>query len=849
MAAVDPQKDLVLPPGRQVFILNDKGVVDTWVGPSRVTSSGSNDTAVTWNAITKGFDAFVGEPVSAIRPLIQVGKGEYVVLVGLPVPKPGSNEPDHPLIGTNSRGPEIDVSLRTVVHGPQVFALWPRQVANVIPGHHIALDQFVLVRVFDDQRAKADPDPALVDGAGLVELTMGDQFVIKGTDVSFYMPGPGIEVQKDEEGSYVRNAVTLEQLEYAYLRDQSGEKEYIRGPAVVYPKPTQTFVTRRLDDGAPVKKFRVIELTETSALYVKVTAGYLEMEGPDIGKERKAGDELFLVGRDYPLYWPRIEHMLITQNGSQIHYSIAIPDEGTAYYVRNKRTWIETSPDGNITHKDGVVETIRGPKTLLIDPRFQTLVKRALPLHLVALMYPGNTEAYDVNKRRLEENAVSAGRVAYMLEAVAGAVETKTGGRFMRSAQSGTGFEGDVSNRPTTYNKPHSIDLGSTKYEGAPRMAVRPGYAVLLTNSVGKRRVIQGGQVGLLEYDEFPVVLSLSTGTPKSGKDRRKEVYLRTVTKVSDHIELETNDGVRLTLQLSYRVRFEGDAEKWFDIEDPVGFATDNLRSIIHHAVTKLGIREFYADAATKIRTAVLGLPNPAQGKRPGRPFEENGLVVYDVDVLGLSFKDASLAALFSEEAKDSFRHELQVSKEVRGLALARELSTVSLAKAELDADGSEKRAAFNKRKVDADVESQVAAIMARARQDDEANKAQLANIASAGRATQAELAIEQLRNDAEFANAQRGNEEKIRMRASKTSSAVARLAAIQPELVAALTRLGDVELLDKVAQHLNVQTILGGTSVSDALSKAFAGTRFAGLLEHDNGKTANGHGHHADAE
>ena len=834
MAAVDPQKDLVLPPGRYVFILNDKGVIETWVGPSRVTSSGSNDTAVVWNQGTRRFDAFASDPVSAIRPLIQVSKGEYVILEGLPIQKEGEKAIDHPPLATNTRGPDIDVSKSTVLHGPRVFALWPRQAATVIPGHRLALDQYLVVVVRDDEQAKATPDRALIreGGAKVEELIMGARFIIKGTDVSFYMPGPGLEVVKDEDGSYVRNAVTVEQLEYAYLRDQDGKKEYVRGPAVVYPRPTQTFVTRTLDDGSVVKRFRALELTETSAIYVKVTQAYTEEDGPDKGKKREVGEELFLIGKHYPLYWPRVEHMLIKQAGSEIHYSMAIPNEGSGYYVRNKRQW--TDEEG-VVHKDGVVELIRGPRTLLIDPRNQTLVKRALPLHLVQLMYPGNSEAYAINEKRLQENAQKAGitnEAVYALEASAAfaySAETKTKGGMVRSAA--RGFEGDVSTRPAQYAKPHSIDLGSSKYDGAPRMAIEPGSVVMLTNSIGRRRVVRGGEVALLEYDEFPAVLSLSTGTPKSGASRKNDVYLRTVTKISDEVKLETNDGVKLTLGVSYRVRFEGDATKWFDIKDPVGFMTDNLRSRVHHEVSKLGIREFYGDFTGKIRKIVLGEPT-AEGKRPGLTFEENGLHVYEVDVLRLSFDDRTLEVLFSDAAKDAFKNELVVAKDKRSLELARELTEVSIAKARLSAESAIELAAHNTRKAEADAMSAIADILGKLRADDERAKADFARLEAAGRLETIKLANEKLRSDQLHAITVAEHNEEIRLTEAETRATVERMASIQPGLINALTLLGETELVGKMAEHFSMQSILGGASVVDVAKRVFEGTRFAGLLE-----------------
>ena len=47
------------------------------------------------------------------------------------------------------------------------------------------------------------------------------QFVIKGTEVSFYIPPTGIEVIPLDRNSYVREAVTLERLEYCILKKEN----------------------------------------------------------------------------------------------------------------------------------------------------------------------------------------------------------------------------------------------------------------------------------------------------------------------------------------------------------------------------------------------------------------------------------------------------------------------------------------------------------------------------------------------------------------------------------------------------------------------------------------------------
>jgi hypothetical protein len=86
-----------------------------------------------------------------------------------------------------------------------------------------------------------------------------------------------VEVVRDAADEYVRDAVTLERLEYCILLDENGNKRFIQGPAVVFPAPTETFVER-----AERRKFKAIELNENSGIYVKVIAPYTEAFDHDL---------------------------------------------------------------------------------------------------------------------------------------------------------------------------------------------------------------------------------------------------------------------------------------------------------------------------------------------------------------------------------------------------------------------------------------------------------------------------------------------------------------------------------------------------------------------------------------
>jgi major vault protein len=186
---------------------------------------------------------------------------------------------------------------RVNIPGPATFPPWPGQIATVIPGHTLRTNEYLLVKVIHDEDARSHWQAAVIKpqtGSGPGETASGEEplksspevkpdtqppsfttgqlMIIKGTEVSFFIPPTGIEVVRDERGQYVRVAVTLEQLEFCILLDENGNKRYVRGPAVVFPSPTETFVER---DGS--RKFRALELNPNMGIYVKVVEEYTEI--------------------------------------------------------------------------------------------------------------------------------------------------------------------------------------------------------------------------------------------------------------------------------------------------------------------------------------------------------------------------------------------------------------------------------------------------------------------------------------------------------------------------------------------------------------------------------------------
>lgn len=809
----DQNKDLVLAPGEFAYVLDtSKGAVLIIVGPN-IHNLGASHTPVLWNSAARRF-APCSDASKAQQPFVNAPEGHYVILEA----PTADNRNAHPQDGTNnSNMPELKFGRRVNIPGPAHFALWPRQAARVVEGHQLRSNQFLVARVYNDEQAMANWDAAVVrpqtsgDGTdqqstgGSISkperLTMGQLLVIKGTDVSFYIPPTGIEVlpQRNNENSYVREAVTLERLEYCILLDEDGNKRFVTGPDVVFPEPTETFVEI---DGEV--KFKAIQLSPISGIYVKVIADYTDSEG-----KHKAGDELFITGKEQAIYYPRPEHAIIKYGDQRVHNSIALP-AGEGRYLLNRLT--------------GEIELVKGPKMLLPDPRYSVVVRRVLSQKAVKLVYPENEQALKVN----------ADLEAISKELPAGTHFTKEAADFamnraaVRSASAGVGAE-SIS-RSTSYTPPRTVTL-DTKYDGAVRVDIWTGYAVLITDSAGNRRVVVGPETILLGYDENLAAMELSTGTPKSDDKTIQTVYLRVLNnRVSDKVPVETSDLCQVWITLSYRVNFEGEnREQWFAVENYVKFLTEHLRSLIRNTARQHGVEKFYKDAINIVRDAVLGVQQ--DGRRPGRVFVENNMRVYDVEVLDVKIENSEIAKLLIETQHNTFKAALSVA------AIERELDNTKRTEAAKRSITEEKTVTFTadkdleKKKVELELAVNLATIVAEAQRIAEKNQANFNQQEVLDNIKKAELARTKQEEEQKLDLARREIEQRLNELRGQTDEYVRRVGAVSEDLIVALQAFGDKDLIEKASKAMAPLAIIGGTSIVDVLNRFLEGTPWKDVL------------------
>jgi major vault protein len=826
------KRDLVLAPSEYAYMQDvTKGIVKTYTGPTVINPT-AQERPVIFDQAAKRFEPCPLE--QAVQQIAIAPEGFYLIL------KNPSQKADHPPAGGVYPAPDLDVGCKINITGPCAFALWPGQIVKLVQGHHLRSNQYLLVRVYNEDEARknwgqAVIKPASSDGAdppaqpiarAPADLTVGKQLIIKGTDVSFYIPPTGVGVVPDEHGQYVRDALTLERLEYAILVEENGKKRYERGPQVVFPEPTEAFITT-----GGKRKFPAIELSEIQGLHIKVIAPYTEH-----GRSYREGDELFITGVETAIYFPREEHSLIRHDGREKHFAVAVP-AGEGRYVMNRKT--------------GAIRMVRGPAMLLPSPVEEVLVRRVLSDRECATWYPGNAGALAYNRalRQLEDSAdgrpgaVAEGEVQKQKAGRAGSAQQVAIGPAPAAAPAAGAFGTELDRG--AFAKPRTL-VFHTRYEGVPALSVWVGYAVLVVDKQGRRRVEQGPKNLLLEYDETLEVLPLSTGTPKTDDRLAETVYLRVLNnKVSDGCVVETADHVQVTLRYSMRVSFEGEPERWFEVENYVKFLCDHVRSVLKGAVKKHPIEAFYAGSVELVRDAILGRgEDGGAAGRPGMRFPENGMRVTDVEVLEVRIDDDDIAELLGDAQREAVQANITLLRARRGLALTEQQEAIARGEAEA-------RSATAHRRAELDVEAagdRLRVALAGVRAELEQAEAERGAAIAKSAVTDAEHAAELARRRAAAAldTETRAAHQELALAAlrAEVEATVARFGAAQGGFSEALLALGNHEVLAKVAEAMSVQSFIGGKSLADVIDRVFAGTPLAGLMDRVKARSAGTNGH-----
>lgn len=250
------------------------------------------------------------------------------------------------------------------------------------------------------------------------------------------------------------------------------------------------------------------------------------------------------------------------------------------------------------------------------------------------------------------------------------------------------------------------------------------------------------------------------------------------------------------------------------------------------------------------LRDTILGPRTEGSEGRKGRFFAENSMLVTEVEILQADIEDSVIAELMRSVQRESVT-----------LAIGDRQATEKFASAQLRADIERKQlelalAARQREAQLADLvrrlkhEAQLAELRERELlaeeqmkllAEREAHEAQLriareamlvnAQIETLTKQASAKATANMTLHQEEVEHQSRLRGLEISLLQAQSSAAVAERTAVQPQLVEALTALGDKALLGEVARNMNLVSLFRGKEAGEILKEVIGGTRFVPAL------------------
>ena len=403
----------------------------------------------------------------------------------------------------------------------------------------------------------------------------------------------GVLRQETRNVSAVREAVVLGPTEFCVLFDEDGRPKNHKGPGRVFPGPYDRFRTEgsrnRIYDAYHIRGDRGLLLRVVAeSISAKELCKQLPYGSNDHLKEENyvKGDEIFIGGFDA---------YLVPSNSIEV-----INPETRKPHIGNEQADVYVQAIG-VDQKSGVyvadvntgnVKLVKGEKKLLLDPRKEKHINRKIPGRLWNLMI--------------------------------------------------------------TQGEPHKMTKQEFVDTPWAMSVVIPNNEAMMVTSKDGRRVVVGPRMEILEFEEWPEVLTLSRGRPKNEDSVLETCYLRVKgNRITDQVIVETADFVKISIDVSYGVEFFGSTQeeksKWFNYKNYTWLLATNLRSRLKLAARGETLADLYPVIPEFVRGVILGEKQEGDKHRPGLKFDENNMIVNEVDVLSISIPDSEIAKALSE--------------------------------------------------------------------------------------------------------------------------------------------------------------------------------------------------------
>ena len=271
--------------------------------------------------------------------------------------------------------------------------------------------------------------------------------------------------------------------------------------------------------------------------------------------------------------------------------------------------------------------------------------------------------------------------------------------------------------------------------------------------------------------------------------------------------------------------------DKWFSVENYVKYMTDHMRSLLKREVKTHTVQDFYANSTDIIRSCVLGNKKQNEEGVKGRFFKENGMLVYDVEVLSINI-DSEISAMLENHQYEMISKTLELADADAKIKVVTALAEVEKKEADLQSANRLYKLSLDQ-KIEEEKLAKEEAIKVKIRAMDEAEAKAKQDMQKVLTAIQeSELARDKARRDAEVAHAKQLAAIEADKQKTYADTVEQMFKAISPDLIAALTSSANADLLVSGMQAMSPYAIANGESVADTVNTLLRGTSLEGMLD-----------------
>jgi major vault protein len=212
--------------------------------------------------------------------------------------------------------------------------------------------------------------------------------------------------------------------------------------------------------------------------------------------------------------------------------------------------------------------------------------------------------------------------------------------------------------------------------------------------------------------------------------------------------------------------------------------------------------------------------------------FEENGMHVYDVEVLSVNIGDTQIQNLLRHAQHEAVESSIEIARNERRLDSTRRQEELQRQELQARAETAEFQSKLETDKIALQLQVAMAKIAASIERSQQELEQQKHSDAVDAARTEAEIAREQARADSALEIFKAKEEVRLSALAAEAQATISQLQALQPGFAEALLALSNQETLVKVAEAMSVQQFVGGKNLPDVVAKVFAGTPLESLSE-----------------